>query len=159
MGDGSSNMGDLANFLLPNAPTCIVACSAADARFWRSNSRFGSWDLITEMHNPVAAQHEKSFASDRPGRAFDIVGSGRHSMSQTESGQDHELLEFARQVSSFLNRSIANNDFSHIVILAAPKFLGRLRTALSDTALKAVVLAEAKNLSNLDDDEIKKYFE
>ena len=152
-------MGDLANFLLPNAPTCIVACSAADARFWRSDSRFGSWDLIAEMHDPAAAEHEKSFASDRPGRSFDIVGGGRHAMSQTESGQDHELLEFARQVSGFLNRSIAKSDFSHIVIIAAPKFLGRLRTALSATALKAVVLEAAKNLTNLDDGEIKQYFE
>lgn len=152
-------MGDLANFLLPNAPTCIVACSAADARFWRSNSRFGSWDLIAEMYDPSAAEQEKSFASDRPGRAFDIVGAGRHAMSQSESGQNHELLEFARQVAGFLNRSIANSDFSHIVIIAAPRFLGRLRTELSDTALRAVVLEEPKNLTNLDDVEIKQYFE
>ena len=80
-------------------------------------------------------------------------------MSQSESGQDHELLEFARQVSGFLNRSVANSVFSHIVIIAAPKFLGRLRAELSDTALKAVVLEESKNLTNLDDREIKQYFE
>ena len=152
-------MGDLANFLLPNKPTCIVACSAANARFWRSDSRFGKWQLVSEMHDDSATHREADFASDRPGRAFDIVGAGRHAMSPTESGQDHEMLLFARQVADYLNRSIANSDYSHLVLIAAPRFLGFLRTELSNTALKAVVMEAAKNLTDLDEAEIKKYFE
>lgn len=152
-------MGDLTNFLLPNAPTCIVACSAADARLWRSNSRFGEWRFVTEMSNPSAAKSEAEFASDRPGRAFDSRGAGRHAMSQPESGQQHEILLFARQVADYLNRSIANGEFAHIVLIGAPAFLGYLRAELSDTATRAVVMAAAKNLTDFDTDAIKKYFE
>ena len=152
-------MGDLANFLLPNAPTCIVACSAADARLWRSTSRYGDWDLIGSMSDPAATKSEAEFASDRPGRSFNSVGAGRHSMSTSQSGQQHEMQVFARQVADFLNRSVASGQFAHIVLIGAPRFLGYLRAGLNDPAKRAVVLEAAKNLSDFDTQAIKKYFE
>ena len=152
-------MGNLANFLLPNAPTCIVACSAADARLWRSTSRFGDWELITAMSDSAATKTEAEFASDRPGRAFNSVGAGRHSMSTQESGQQHEMQVFARRVADYLNRSIANGQFAHIVLIGAPRFLGRLRAGLTDAAKRAVVMEAAKNLSDFDAAAIRKYFE
>jgi protein required for attachment to host cells len=97
------------------------------------------------MHDDSATHKEADFASDRPGRAFDIVGAGRHAMSQAESGQDHEMLLFARQVADYLNRSIANSDYLHLVLIAAPRFLGCLRSELSNAALKAVALEEAEH--------------
>ena len=152
-------MGDLKTFLLPNAPTCIVACSAADARIWRSNSRFGAWEFITSMSDASAGKSEAEFSSDRPGRAFDSVGVGRHSMSAPETGQQHEMTVFAKRVADYLNRSIASGKFAHIVLIGAPKFLGCLRAGLSDATKRAVVLESAKNLGDLDAKAIKKYFE
>ncbi len=152
-------MGDLANFLLPNAPTCIVACSASDARLWRSTSRYGDWDLISTMSDPAATKSEAEFASDRPGRSFNSVGTGRHSMSPSESGQQHEMQVFARRVADYLNRSVASGKFAHIVLIGAPKFLGCLRAGLSDVARRAVVMEAAKNLSDFDTERIKNYFE
>ena len=152
-------MSDLANFLLPNEPTCIVACSAAKARFWLSESRFGDWQALTELHNERATQQEADFVSDSPGRSFDSAGSGRHAMSPRVSGQDQEALRFAREVAAYLNSAIANNDAKQLVLLAAPGFLGFLRSELSDAALNAVALAEPKNLADTDEDKIRKYFE
>ncbi|NIL93281.1 MAG: hypothetical protein GTO71_02305 [Woeseiaceae bacterium] len=152
-------MSDLENFLLPNEPTCIVACSAGSARFWLSQSRFGDWKFLTEMRDETATSRESAFASDRPGRSFDIVGAGRHAMGQKVSGHDHQTLQFARQVADYLNLAVANNDVNKLVLLAAPGFLGYLRSELSDTALRAVVLAEPRNLSDLEEAKIRKYFE
>jgi len=152
-------MGDLKTFLLPNAPTCIVACTAASARIWRSSSRFGAWDYVTTMSDASAGRSEAEFSSDRPGRAFDSVGAGRHSMSPSESGQQHEMTVFAKTVADYLNQSIASGEFAHIVVIGAPKFLGSLRSALSDVTKRAVVLEVAKNLGDMDADTIKKYFE
>lgn len=152
-------MGDLKTFLLPNAPTCIVACSAAEARLWRSNTRFGAWTRVTTMSDASAGKSEAEFYSDRPGRAFDSVGGGRHSMSASETGQHHEMTLFAKRVADHLNRSVANSEFAHIVLIGAPKFLGCLRAGLSDATKRAVVFESAKNLSDLDAKAIKKYFE
>lgn len=152
-------MGDLADFLLPNAPTCIVACSAADARLWRSTSRYGDWQLITSLSNPSAGMSEAEFASDRPGRAFDSRGAGRHAMASPESGQQHEVAQFAAQLADLLNRSIAKGDFDHIVLIGAPRFLGYLRSELSDSAQRAIIVQASKNLTDFDAAVIKKYFE
>ena len=152
-------MNDLRNFLLPNEPTCIVACSSARARFWQSPSRFGDWKSLAEMQDETATHAESEFASDRPGRSFDIVGKGRHAMSQSESAQDHQTLVFARQVADYLNDAIAESTVTNLVIIAAPGFLGYLRSELSDNALRAIVLAEPRNLSDLDEKEIRSYFE
>jgi protein required for attachment to host cells len=152
-------MNDLSNFLLPNEPTCVVACSAARARFWQSTSRFGEWKPLAEMHDEMATHAEAEFASDRPGRSFDIMGKGRHAMSQPESGQDHQSLVFARQVADYLNDAIAESTVTKLVIIAAPRFLGYLRSELTDTALSAIALAEPRNLNDLDEKKIRSYFE
>ncbi len=111
------------------------------------------------MQDESAAHAEAEFASDRPGRTFDIVGQGRHAKSPAESGQDHQTLLFARQVAEYLNTAIAESRVNKLVIFAAPNFLGYLRSELSDTALKSIALAESRNVSDLDEREIKSYFE
>lgn len=146
------------DFLLPNAPTCIVACAATSARFWQSETRFGHWTLQAEMQNPEAAGREAEFASDRPGRAFDSFGSGRHAMAAGESGRDHEIRLFAGQLADYLNRGVAAGEFRHIVLIAAPGFLGHLRAGLSDVARRAVEHEAAKDLTSLDVDDIRAYF-
>ena len=152
-------MSDLANFLLPNEPTCIVACSAESARFWLSETRFGDWKLLTGMQDEMAPRRESEFASDRPGRSFDIVGTGRHAMSSKVSGQEHQTLLFARQVADYLNKAIAGSEVMHLVLLADPKFLGYLRSELSDAALRAIALAESRNLTDLEEQQIRDYFD
>lgn len=145
-------------FLLPNAPTCIVACAADGARLWRSTSRFGDWAALVEFSDGDPARPEKSFASDRPGRAFDSIGSGRHAMAASETGRRHEVRKFARQVADYLNAEIAANSFNNIVLIASPAFLGLVRPELSETARRAVVHELARDLTDLDANAIRQYF-
>lgn len=145
-------------FLLPNAPTCIVACAASGARLWISTSRFGDWSALAEFSESAASRPEKSFASDRPGRTFDSFGSGRHAMATSESGRLHETRKFARRVADYLNAEIAASSFEFIVLIAAPAFLGHLRAELSDEARRAVVHETASDLTDLDVSALKQYF-
>lgn len=152
-------MSELRGFLLPNEPTCIVACSGTEARLWKSTSRFGAWTQIADMQNPENVNRESEFASDRPGRAFDSVGGGRHAMSTSHSGLEHELTRFAEQVAEHINRALAAGDFVHLVLIAEPRFLGHLRDKLSAAAAAAVILEASKNLMRLNGDEIRNYFQ
>lgn len=147
------------SFLLPNEPTCIVACSGSEARMWKATSRFGEWLPLTEMQHPEAASPEAEFASDRPGRSFDSFGSGRHAMSQSHSGQEHELSRFAEQVADYLNRLLVAGEYVHLVLVAEPRLLGHLRDKLSRAASAAIIMEAPKNLTHLDADEIRKYFQ
>lgn len=151
-------MGRRDDFLLPNAPTCIVACTATRARLWRSTNRFGDWFLLAELTNPAAAARESDFTSDRPGRTFDSFGSGRHAMVPGETRREHEARRFAGELAGQLNHGIVSGDFDHLVLIAAPSFLGHLRTALSDQARRAVIYEDARDLTGLDAESIRKYF-
>ena len=151
-------MSDLQSFLLPNAPTCIVACSGSSARLWKSVSRFGAWDTLAEMQHPESDQRDAELVSDRPGRSFDSFGSGRHAMSTRQSEHEHELGRFADEVAGYLNNGLVVGQFENIVLLADPRFLGLLRSRLSSAATAAVVMAAPKNIVNLDVNAIREYF-
>lgn len=152
-------MNAMQNFLLPNGPTGIVACAAAEARVWRSMSRFGEWTMLETFQHPEAARREKDFAADRPGRTFDSFGSGRHAMSPRQTDHEHQLLIFANAISQFINESIAASVFSNLVLIAEPKMLGLLRDGLSPNATRAVVLESSTNPANLAVDQIRAYFD
>ena len=152
-------MTDLKNFLLPNTPTCIVACSGSVARFWQSDSRFGDWQSLVELRHPESTSKDGDLASDRPGRAFDSFGSGRHAMSTGNSAHEQELMRFADEVADYINKGIAECRFAKIVLLAEPRFLGHLRGKLSSVAASAVILTASKNLTSLDEAQIRHYFQ
>ena len=153
------DMTDLKNFLLPNDPTCIVACSGSLARLWRSTSRYGEWQMLAEMHHPESASKDSELSSDRPGRAFDSFGSGRHAMSPGTAAHQQELRRFADEVADYINRGISGGRFVKIVLLAEPSFLGHLRSKLSGVAAGAVILTASKNLASLDEARIRRYFQ
>lgn len=146
-------------YVLPNSPTCIVACSSAIARCWISESRHSDWELLAEFGHDEATRREQDFQSDRPGRSFDSLGRGRHAMSLEHSAKEQSNIRFAETLADFLNRSVTAGKFRHLVILADPKFLGLLRGRLSATAAAAVAFEEPKNLVNLDARDIRAYFD
>jgi len=151
-------MGRRDDFLLPNAPTCIVACTTTIARLWYSTSRFGDWSILAELTNPAAADRESDFGSDRPGRTFDSFGSGRHAMVPREGWREHQTRRFAAELASRLNHGVASGEFEHLVLIAAPAFLGHLRAELSDATRRAVIYEVAKDLTGLDTDGIREQF-
>ena len=145
-------------YLLPNVTTCIVACSAAEARLFLSDKRFGDWVLLDTLKNPDATLREQDLTSDRPGRAFDRFGRGRHAMSPAESAHEHELVTFAHEISQQLAKAHAAGQFSKLVLIADPSFLGHLRQKLP-TALKRVLHCEVpKNPAEFDRDRLRSLF-
>ena len=64
--------------------------------------------------------------TDRPGRAFSSVGSGRSAYEETDF---HQLEEdrFAAETADLLKTRALNNDFESLIIVAPPETLGELR--------------------------------
>ena len=55
----------IGNFLLPNAPTYIVAANSVEARIYLTKSRFGDWTEVETLTNPDAGMRERDRVSDR----------------------------------------------------------------------------------------------
>jgi protein required for attachment to host cells len=145
-------------FLLPNADTCIVACSAAKARFYLSERRFGDWTLLDRMNNPDATLREHEFNSDRPGRAFDRFGRGRHAMSPEESARHHGLQTFAHDIAQHLAKEHSAGRFSQLVLIAEPSLLGLLRRKLSASLKRSLCFEVPKNPADFDCERLRALF-
>lgn len=151
-------MKQVKGFLLPNEPTCIAACTTAEARFWRSESRYGEWTALGTLENEEAGSSDRDLVSDRPGRSFDSFGSGRHAMAPRESAQETELKRFAKTVADWLDKAVAEGTANRVVLICDPRFLGTLRPALSAKTGHAVILEVPKNPGGLDQQQLRAGF-
>ncbi|MCH8685757.1 host attachment protein [Pedomonas mirosovicensis] len=67
--------------------------------------------------------------------------------------------EFAVELAEFLNRGAQAKHFNRLVLIAAPKTLGDIRGALSDTARNCIVAEIDKDLTHAADDDLALRFE
>ena len=144
--------------LLPNEPTYIVACSGAEARIFLSERRFGSWSQLGVLENPGVTLRDQDRNTDRPGRAFDSFGKGRHAMSPEESGREHELQNFAGDISKYLSKAHSAGQFKQLVFIAEPTILGFVRRKLSARLKRALSFEIPKNPADFDVERLKALF-
>ena len=86
--------------------------------------------------------------SDKPGRTNASVGVNRSAMEQTDWHRQAED-SLMREVASDLLADLRRQEFSKLILAAAPIALGTLRRAMSDE-LKAAILAEVdKDLTKM----------
>jgi len=93
--------------------------------------------------------------SDRPGRAFDSAGQGRHAMESEVDPRRQETLAFVREVAALLEARAKRNEFDRLVLVAPPRTLGDLREALDKTVKSRVAAEIAKDLVALKPDELR----
>jgi len=92
--------------------------------------------------------------SDRPGRRFASVGSGRSGMAwHTDPVRQQERL-FAEKLCDYLIRGLDSKQFDSLVIAAAPRTLGDLRQAFPDRLHDRVICEVAKDLTHVPDHQV-----
>lgn len=98
---------------------------------------------------------DRQMVSDRPGRAFDSHGPGRHSMEPRVGPKEEEAIRFAEQVASKLRHAHAAHEFEHLAIVAAPRFLGLLRERIGPAVTRSLTETLDKDLAMLSPEEIR----
>jgi protein required for attachment to host cells len=71
-------------------------------------------------------------------------------MEQATEPKEQEAQAFAVEIARQVERARHDGDFDSLVLVAPPKFLGRLRQALSGTARAALIGELDKNLVEAD---------
>jgi len=67
--------------------------------------------------------------SDRGGRSFDSHGQHRHTMEKSDP-KSHSAVVFAKRIAKRLSDAKQGKEYHKLVVIAPPRFLGVLRTAL-----------------------------
>lgn len=126
--------------------TWVLVAENSRARLfdWQSKT---SLNEIKTLSHPESRLHEQDLVSDEPGRSFDSAGNGRHAEQAPTSAKQHESQTFARELAATLEQSRSNNEFDHLIIVAAPHFLGLLRDEINGALRKTVLQELDKNLA------------
>lgn len=128
--------------------TWIVSADTGRARIFSESGPQEPWEEVETMANPDARRLTSEDVTDRLGPR--AAGQSIHSTggalptSQYQPRQtleEHEAELFARLICDTLLKAKQENRFAHLALVAAPRFLGELRTQL-DPQLKPLVTYE-----------------
>ncbi len=108
--------------LIANAGEARICCNAGR----RDGVHEVSGMTFTNSHLPA-----REIMADKPGRAFDSVGGGRHAMEYTTDPTRAAERQFADQLSEVLDKALNEGRYDRLSIVAGPSMLASLRTALT----------------------------
>jgi protein required for attachment to host cells len=129
--------------------TWILTANGGKARIFAAESPTGGLTEIATITHPESRLRARELASDRPGRTFDAAGIGRHALSVQVDAKAQEQIRFAREIVDRLDQGRIEGDFDHLIVIAAPGFLGHLRATMAGP-LQALVATElAKDYTEL----------
>jgi protein required for attachment to host cells len=137
----------------------VVAAESSRARIFTFHQAGLAMEELEALTHPASRAHERELISDRPGRSFDSVGSGRHAMEEEVSLKQQEAIVFAREISDRLELARTRGEFDELTLVAAPAFLGLLRENLSVATHKLIVRTIDKNLVQHSEAEIRAHLE
>jgi len=134
----------------------VLVADSAYARIFTADSPMGPLSELAALTHPESRLHERDLVSDAPGRTFDSMGDGRHGMEVAVRPKQQEAIEFAGEVARRLEEGLQRQEFAHLVLVAAPEFLGLLRGKLDASVRDRVTLEIAKNLVKHSPEEIRR---
>lgn len=134
--------------------TWVMVANSSVARFFEMDKTGHLKEFNTLIH-PGSRLHGRDLTSDRPGRSFDSVGTGRHAMEQTTPPKEVEFEAFAHSISEHLATAHTDKQFDRLYIAASPHFLGLLRQAIKPGTAKALHSTVDKDMTQMTPDEIQ----
>lgn len=137
--------------------TLILVADMAHARLFSAETRTSSLDEIETLAHPEGRQHEQDLTSDLPGRQMDRNNSGRHSVGNKGEIKRREAIHFARHISHHLEEVHHKKGYEELIVVAAPSFLGLLRTHMNQSISNMVSCELPKNLVKQDVKSIRQH--
>lgn len=138
--------------------TWILVADGTQARLY-SNDGPGhgirpatEWDFALDLPSKVG-----DILSDQQGRSANRGGGGNHPFSPRTEPRHHLEAEFLRTVASFLEEGAVAKEYDRLVLVAAPKALGDLRSMMAPHAAALVTRELDKDLVHLSQPDLEKH--
>ena len=125
---------------------CVVVADASRARILLSE--YGDSDLTEyrDLVHPESRLREQDLVSDETGNVYDSGGHGIHGMGQENNAHRKEAEDFAREVCGEVELVRRQGDLHRIYLIAPPRFLGQLRSAMNKQCAALIAGEADKNL-------------
>lgn len=127
--------------------TWILVADGARGRIFYNEGWQSDLVPVIEDESVAATVPSRDLGTERPGRAQDSTGAGRHAMEPRVDWHQFEKTRFAQKMAALLNKGRIDGAYDRLVLVAPPRTLGDLRAAL-DKPTQAIIAAElAKDLT------------
>jgi protein required for attachment to host cells len=115
----------------------VVVCDGGKALILENSGSPAAVKLDTRevLEHADAPTHQQG--TDRPGRVYQSTGNARSAVEQTDWHDEAERV-FLESLARRLDTAIAAGETSDLVIIAAPRALGMLRSAYSSAIHQAL---------------------
>lgn len=131
---------------MPKQNIWVVVSNSCQAKIFKI-AKFPKIEIINTLEHPESRMHNVDLVSEKPGRAFDKVGVGRHAYSPVTEPKQVEVEKFAKDLGKYLNAAFKNKEFTRFYLIASPAFLGLLRKELENKTQEAIVTEIAKDMT------------
>ncbi|GKT12420.1 MAG: hypothetical protein ISEC1_P1398 [Thiomicrorhabdus sp.] len=138
-------------------PAWILIADSSRARIFTAENSIANLVEIETMNHSEGRLNEQDLESDASGHANGTMGVGSHSYTEETSARSHEEINFAKRVAQHLCKELNLNKFENLLVIAAPSFLGDLRSACSNQLQKHISFSLNKNVVTLSPTEIRGY--
>lgn len=110
----------------------IVVANEAQAIIYTRSERRSPLVESLSLENAEARKKKGEILTDRGGRSFDSFGAGRHTMAiEKTDPKKQAAIAFAKQVAERIAKVVHEGSCRGYALVAAPRFLGLLRDAVS----------------------------
>lgn len=137
-------------------PTWIVVADAGRARVLEMQGK--SLEEIEDFVNPAERNDNADLRTDSHGRFY---GKGEreegHTAEPSVQPKEHEAELFADLIAQYLNDARNQNKYAKLQLIAAPEFLGLMRTKLDENVRSLVESELSKDLSKASLPQIEQY--
>ncbi|GBD43918.1 hypothetical protein HRbin40_01401 [bacterium HR40] len=141
---------------MPKRKLWVVVADGARLRIFRPDAERRGLEVVHEELYAPARMKGSELLADRPGRTYDSThDKGRHAMEPDTDPKRVEKEKFAFRISELLEEGLNNGQYGELVLVAAPRMLGDLRTALSDRVRSCIVEEVDKDLTWLPHPELE----
>ena len=134
--------------------TWILIADSARARLFFNDGPGHGVKLVSDEVIRGLNLPDREIMSDRPGRAFDSVGAGRHAKEPKTDPRKVEKRSFAHELAAMLDDGLKQGKFERLVLVAPPGELGFLRAELSPGVRKRVSAELNKDLTGVPPSEV-----
>jgi protein required for attachment to host cells len=132
----------------------VVVAGSSEAKIYAAASPGQALKEVAHFEHADSRKHARDITSDLPGRNVGSDGS-HHAMEAETDIKQEQAIEFSREIDNYLQAGLNTHQFSKLIIVAAPAFLGHLRAHLDTQVAKSVVYELGKNLVHCDAAEIR----
>lgn len=115
-----------------SSPYWLVVADSGCARFFALSREPAAFREIQELVSASRHKTSREMTSDISGRIVNVAGgSSSHSMAPRSDAHDLAEQAFSNELVAKLEQAANSNAFEHLVVIADPKTLGRMRQHMS----------------------------